>query len=284
MHPQAVRVVAELGIRIRHEIGAHAAVERLPVGAGVGRLEDAAARHPDVQVLRVARIDEDRVELGPVRRAVLVAAAPLLAVRMLVEAGDARPGRAAVGRAEEPLRRRARVPDAELGRVARREPERVVDACACCPASNAGGVLASFHVRPRSVERNTVGPRWPVRAAASSVLPSRGSSTAWWTMLPRKCGPASFHVRRAASPVSVQSPLRVAISNTVVRAGRADGRLLVLSRCHDRPPDSVEPANATATAPPLQAPRSEPGGVEFAHETLRFSTIPCPTFQRKELQ
>jgi hypothetical protein len=32
------------------------------------------------------------------------------------------------------------------------------------PALNAGGFCASVHVRPRSLERNTVGPRWPVRA------------------------------------------------------------------------------------------------------------------------
>ncbi len=42
---------------------------------------------------------------------------------------------------------------------------------------NAGGCFASFQVRPRSVERKIVGPRCPVFAAASSVRPSRGSST-----------------------------------------------------------------------------------------------------------
>ena len=45
-----------------------------------------------------------------------------------------------------------------------------------------------------------------MRAAASSVLPSRGSATAWWTMCPRKCGPASFQLRRVASPAASRGP------------------------------------------------------------------------------
>ena len=40
---------------------------------------------------------------------------------------------------------------------------------------NAGGLLASFQLRPRSVERKTVGPRWPVFAAIRSTFGSRGS-------------------------------------------------------------------------------------------------------------
>ena len=103
--------------------------------------------------------------------------------------------------------------------------------------ANAGGVAASFHVRPPSVERNTVGPRWPVRAAASSVLPSRGSSTAWWTVCPRNAGPASFHVRRVASPVSVHRPLRVAISRRTRRG--AAGRGLAVRGDIDGPPEGV---------------------------------------------
>ncbi len=128
MHPHAVRIVPVFGIRIGEEVGTHAFVQRMPVGARIGRFEDAAARHPDVEMLRITRVDQDRVELRAIRRAVLVAAAPGLALRMLVEAVDAHPGRAAVGRAEESLRRRARVPHARLRRVARRQPERVVDA------------------------------------------------------------------------------------------------------------------------------------------------------------
>jgi hypothetical protein len=42
---------------------------------------------------------------------------------------------------------------------------------------NAGGCVASFQVRPRSFDRNTVGPRCPVFAAINSTLGSRGSAT-----------------------------------------------------------------------------------------------------------
>ena len=66
--------------------------------------------------------------------------------------------------------------------------------------ANAGGCAASFQVRPRSMERNTVGPRCPVFAAASSVRPSRGSSTTWLMTWPRKYGPSARQVFRAASP------------------------------------------------------------------------------------
>ncbi len=79
------------------------------------------------------------------------------------------------------------------------------------PASKAGGVTASFQVLPLSVERNTVGPRCPVRAAASSVLPSRGSSIAWWTMCPRNCGPGELP--GAAGAVRLQRPQALAGRN-----------------------------------------------------------------------
>src|SRR5262245_61895521 len=39
-------------------------------------------------------------------------------------------------------------------------------------------------------------------------------------MLPRKCGPASFQLRRVPSPCSVHSPLRVATSSVVVLGAR----------------------------------------------------------------
>src|SRR5712691_7345658 len=90
---------------------------------------------------------------------------------------------------------------------------------------NAGGRCASFHVRPESVERNTVGPRWPARAAQSSVFPSRGSSTTWLTMCPRKCGPASVHCRLARSDLTRNAPLRVPTSKVT---GREAGRSVFL--------------------------------------------------------
>ena len=42
---------------------------------------------------------------------------------------------------------------------------------------NAGGEAASLKLFPESVERNTVGPRWPARAA-TSMVPVAGLSTA----------------------------------------------------------------------------------------------------------
>src|SRR5581483_6712370 len=65
---------------------------------------------------------------------------------------------------------------------------------------NIGGRTASVHVPPMSVERKTVGPRCPVRAAASIVRPSRGSSTIWLMICPRKWGPSTRHDLRDASP------------------------------------------------------------------------------------
>ena len=47
-------------------------------------------------------------------------------------------------------------------------------------------------------------------------------------MFPRKFGPSILKLRRVASPVRVHSPLRVAISNVVLRAGRATRALLLL--------------------------------------------------------
>ena len=75
-----------------------------------------------------------------------------------------RPAHATVGRAEQPLRRGAGVPDVGLAGVTRREPERVVDRAAPCrrpPWRMPAAVAASFQLRPRLVERNTVGPEVP---------------------------------------------------------------------------------------------------------------------------
>src|SRR5438046_2487363 len=78
-------------------------------------------------MLRIARVDEDGMQLCAVGRSILIAAAPCLALRMLVEAIDAFPSRAAIGRAEQPLGGSTRVPRGLFGRVTRRQPERVID-------------------------------------------------------------------------------------------------------------------------------------------------------------
>ena len=66
------------------------------------------------------------------------------------------------------------------------------------PGAKAGGFDASDHVAPRSVERNTVGPRCPVRHAASNDPPSRGS---WRLLVNPVFGP--FFAAKLLSTVGV---------------------------------------------------------------------------------
>ena len=99
--------------------------------------------------------------------------------------------------------------------------------------AKAGGAAASFHVRPPSCERNTVGPRCPVRAAASSVLPSRGSSIAWCTMCPRKVGGDSFHERRRR--VARERPQSLAGRDQEAHAARRGGAGVVWHAGHGGP-------------------------------------------------
>ncbi len=74
---------------------------------------------------------------------------------------------------------------------------------------NAGGLLASFHVLPPSVERNTVGPMCPVREPISSVLPSRGSRTRWSITEPSMIGPSIFQPLRFLPPRRMNAPFMV---------------------------------------------------------------------------
>ena len=55
----------------------------------------------------------------------------------------------------------------------------------CSGVLKRGGSSASFHVRPESVERYTVGPRWPVFTPAKIVPAPRGSCTTWCTWQPK---------------------------------------------------------------------------------------------------
>jgi hypothetical protein len=154
-------------------------------GAAVGRLVHAAAGHREVQVRRVARVDDDRVHLRAVGRAVLHRAHPLrYCGSSLMDENGAQVTPPSSER-NRPLRRGARVPDAGLarrGRASARTCGRRTRPLPSAALAKAGGRAASFQVCPRSVERNTVGPRCPVLAAASRVRPSRGSSTRWWMM------------------------------------------------------------------------------------------------------
>ena len=126
VHSHAVRVVTVFGIGIGQKVRSHTAIERLPIGAAIVGFEHASTRHADVDVLGIARIDQHRVQLGAVGRCVLVAAAPCLALWVIVEPIDAAPRGAAVFGAEESLRRGSGIPDAGCGRMPRRQPERMV--------------------------------------------------------------------------------------------------------------------------------------------------------------
>ena len=187
--------------------------------AAVGGLEHAAARHADVHVRRIARIDQDRVQLRAVGRAVLVAAAPRLALRMRVEAGDAFQVAPPSSERNSPC---GDVPayqtpgcDAWPGR----QPERVVDdapavrrrtPAASPPPSTSGRGRSSGTPSGRDAR---CAPRRAASCRRAGRAPRGGRCC------PRNCGPASFQVRRAPSLVSVHRPLRVAISRRVALAG-----------------------------------------------------------------
>ncbi len=108
----------------------HAVDQRRPGLAAVGRFMHAAARHAEIQMLRIARIDIDRMHRRPVRRAALIVAPHRLEDGIVVDRGDRRPAVAAVFAAEQALRAGAGIPHARLAGVARRQPEGVLHAAA----------------------------------------------------------------------------------------------------------------------------------------------------------
>src|SRR6185503_13195238 len=91
----------------------------------------AAARHGEIQMLGIARIDDDGVQLGPVRRAVLLGAHPGAILRIVIQAGKFIPSDAAVFAAEQALRRGPSVPNAGLVAMGGGEPESLLY---CTPA------------------------------------------------------------------------------------------------------------------------------------------------------
>src|SRR5262245_44802267 len=127
MHPHAMRIVAVFRVRDGDKIGRAPRVEWLPVGAFVHALKASATGTPNVHGIRVAGFNVDRWHLRPVRRAVAKPAGPRRPHWMSVESGERFPGVSAVFRTEQPLRRRARVPDSRLARVPWREPEDVIN-------------------------------------------------------------------------------------------------------------------------------------------------------------
>ena len=108
----------------------HALDHDLPGLAAVGGFMDAAAGHAEIEMLGIAGIDDDRMHLGPVGRAVLHRAHPFPVLRIVVDAGEGFPGDAAIGRAEQALGRRPGIPDIGLALMGRGQPECVIDAAA----------------------------------------------------------------------------------------------------------------------------------------------------------
>ena len=209
------------------------------------RLEHAAARHRDVHVRGIARIDRGS-SASSARRA-------------------CRPGRrrtrpCACGCALKPATpSHVAPPSAERNSPCGDVPAYHTPGCDACPGvsqnvwsttrplsgANAGGLAASFHVRPPSCERNTVGPRWPVRAAASSVLPSRGSAQRVVDDVAEERG--RRQLPRAARGVAGQRPQALAGRDQQAHAtGRRGGG----ARRHRRSllrSDCLKPAKAHVT-------------------------------------
>jgi hypothetical protein len=105
VHPHAMGVVAEGRVGTGQEVGGAPHVQRPPIRPAVNRLEHAAAREPEVQVVVVARIDQDRVQHRPVGRPLDVRPlGPGSPVGVVVPAVERLPGDAAVARAEQALR------------------------------------------------------------------------------------------------------------------------------------------------------------------------------------
>ena len=168
---------------------------------------------------RVARIDQHRVQLRPVRRAVLRAAGPGIQHRVVVEASDPLPGPAAIlasgtvpaARCRR-TRRRARSRGRGSARTRGRPPGRARRGRLRGTAGPGGPPPARSCRNPSSETRSGRDGRcW---RAISNVRRSRGSSTTWWMMWPRKCGPSSRHRRGVAC--SNERALARATSNATV--------------------------------------------------------------------
>src|SRR5262249_50196327 len=96
MKAYAMRIVTVFRGRVGQKVRAHAPVDGPPIAASIRRSDHAAARHADIHVPGIARVDDYRMQLPAVRCAGLIATAPCFAGRMLVEAVDTVPRRAVV--------------------------------------------------------------------------------------------------------------------------------------------------------------------------------------------
>ena len=101
--------------------------KRRPVPTAVRRFVHAAARHAEIEMGGVARIDNNRMQFWSVRRAILRAAHPVAVLGIVVEAWKRLPAHASVFGAEKSVWRGARIPRIGFACVARCEPERVIN-------------------------------------------------------------------------------------------------------------------------------------------------------------
>src|SRR5262245_16282686 len=120
-------VVSVFGIRIGQKVCDTAGIERMPIGSTVGALEYPAARHPEVHMVRVARVDIDRMHFGSIRCAVLSASGPGEPHGMIVKTRYRFPCISRIQRTEKSLRRSTGVPDFRFAWVPGRQPEDMID-------------------------------------------------------------------------------------------------------------------------------------------------------------
>src|ERR1700684_1097329 len=77
-------------------------------------------------MIRITRVDENRMQLRTIGRAILGPAHPFAMARLVVQADARCPSLAAVLAAKEPVRGGTGVPHAGLARMTRGEPEDVI--------------------------------------------------------------------------------------------------------------------------------------------------------------
>ena len=244
-------------------------VERCPVAAAVGALEHAAAptgRGRGASASRGSTMTECSIEPSGVFSS--GHSHHVSHIGWSFQPCDRLPRVAAVVAAEQALGRAARVPDAGLVGVARRQPEHRVAGCAASAVAGRERRRAAsprVHVRPRSSERNTVGPRWPVRGREQQRAAVARVEHHVLRDVAEEHRPVAVHDRRSTSAVEIHAPLRVptsklgvsviALPPRVVRSLRLELRLsgpriLIAQPCSSLPRHVERPPCRAATVGP----------------------------------
>ncbi len=173
----AVRVVAEWRRWLRQKGCFDAGIERAPIGPRHRSIRTRLHSTCRYTCGSIARVDEYGMQRRTVGRAVLVAAAPRLAHRMLVESIDAAPCRAAIVGSKQSLRRSAGVPHARLRSMSGRKPESVVDDSSATFAKGWRAASLRAMCGPGQTSGKSSARDVPCARRASIVLRSRGSAT-----------------------------------------------------------------------------------------------------------